>query len=340
MNAVHEAQATFETARMAKAAFDVATPASAPNPDSLTAVETALDESKKALSDELEGFYNDLGGFDPDPVKMLETGRALAEVFKPHDISMDHGVKEQIVEAVRAKRSIVFCPNHVRAEDQYILIGALLAQQEPEFTNIIEHIRIMFKVEYAEGKDNQAIGFGPEELIPLGGIPVTRPIRDGEVADMAKKPFNKMMDELSSRDNHFIGFYESTRNQGIDPHTIQTVREGAGHFAIRAAQHEERDGKELLEPSELFIPVGISYTPYVDPRFAPANIHFGSPVTFESPDEVAQGSMRQSVESDDKKLVRIFTFNLAKAMQGAVNSSIPTGQLPLFNAPLALRRRS
>ena len=179
----------------------------------VAAAEVVLAETREELWGELKGFYKELAGFDPDPVKMLKTGNMLAEAFGPNSISMDPGVKEQIIEAVRTGRPIVFCPNHIRAEDQYFLIAALLAQQEKEFAAIIEHLRIMFKVEYAEGKDNQAIGFGPEQLIPLGGLPVVRPTRDDEVAKMAIEPFNDMIDELSERENYFIGFYESTRNQ-------------------------------------------------------------------------------------------------------------------------------
>lgn len=337
MNGFQVAQTKFDKARMDVAELEKAHDdheTADLDLEVVAAAEAVLAETREELRGELKGFYQELAGFDPDPVKMLETGKMLAEVFGPNNISMDPGVKEQIIEAVRAGRPIIFCPNHVRAEDQYVLIAALLAQQEKEFAAIIEHLRIMFKVEYAEGKDNKAIGFGPEQLIPLGGLPVVRPTRDDEVAKMAIEPFNDMIDELSERENYFIGFYESTRNQGADPHTVQTVRQGAGHFAVRATQLDLPISKHrkdsIPESNALFIPIGISYTPYVDPQFAPANIHFGAPVTFKS--RKKKDSMEnEKLPEDEKGFVELFTMNLKEAMQDAVDKSLPVGQMVLFN---------
>lgn len=343
MNGFQATQAEFDKARAEVTRLEKAwndPEIDGPDSGAIAAAEAVVAETKEELGGELKGFYQELAGFDPDPVKMLETGKMLAEAFGPNSISMDPGVKEQIIEAVCAGRPIVFCPNHVRAEDQYILIAALLAQQEKEFAAIIEHIRIMFKVEYAEGKDNKAIGFGPEQLIPLGGLPVVRPTRDDEVAKMAIEPFNDMIDELSERENYFVGFYESTRNQGADPHTVQKVRQGAGHFAVRATQLDLPISKHRKDPipesNALFIPIGISYTPYVDPRFAPANIHFGAPVTFK-PRKKKDGMENEKLPEDEKGFVELFTINLEEAMQDAVDKSLPVGQMALFNIPDKMR---
>lgn len=288
-------------------------------------------EAREQLKTEIESFHNELGGFDPDPEKMLQTAVYLAEKFAPNDIQMAPGLKEQIIEAVRTGRPIVFCPNHVRAEDQYILVAALMAQQEEEFKTILAHLRIMAKVEYLEGQDNKAIGFTPEQLIPLGALPVIRPRRDPEAADMAKEPFNEMMMALMERENHFVGFYESTRNQTADPHTVQRVRQGAGHLAVRSIQFDENHEAPRPEaPEALFIPVGITYTPYVDSKYTPANIHFGTPITF-GPAEV-----KEKIGKDE--LIQIFTINLQTGMQNAVDQSLPVGQLPLFNAPQKVRK--
>lgn len=295
--------------------------------------ETTEDDKKGArarLKAEIEAFHREMGGFDPDPEKMLETAGYIAEAFAPNQISMDPGIKEEMVDAVRTGRPIVFCPNHVRAEDQYVLVAALMTQEEEEFKAILAHLRIMAKVEYLEGQDNKAIGFAPDELIPLGALPVIRPRRDPEAADMAKEPFNEMMMALMERENHFVGFYESTRNQTTDPHTVQRVRQGAGHLAVRSVQFDQNNQAAQPEaPRPLFIPIGISYTPYVDAKYAPANIHFGTPITFGLAEE------REKISKD--ALIQIFTINLQTGMQDAVDQSLPIGQMPLFNIPPQMR---
>ena len=94
---------------------------------------------------------------------------------------------------------------------------------------------------------------------------------------------------------------------------------------MRAAELDLPIGKHRKDPipesNVLFIPIGISYILSSDPRSAPANIHFGSPVTFK-PRKKEDGVEDEKLPEDEKGFVELFTINLKDAMQDAVDKSL------------------
>lgn len=215
----------------------------------------------------LKAFYNKLASFDPKPDHMWAMGKFLVQRYVPNRVTTRPGSKEKLIDRARRNLPTYFILNHVLKDDQYPFVSALGAQGE-EFKKLIyPRLRFLTKAEYLDkdNDDNDDIGLAPEQMIPLGAVPVIRPGTAEEAAEIATPMLTDAVAEMMVRGNDPAGFLEGTRNRTSNPHEVQKARKGPAHMALRAIE---------LGADPAFAIVGISYGADNNARTS-ANIHFG-----------------------------------------------------------------
>lgn len=214
----------------------------------------------------------------------------LARVYRC-EVTCDDGAAEAITEAIGSGTRLIVSPNHVTADDQYVIVAfaeKVKALRPLRGRTFIPAEPSLFR---RRGRKGRMLRWAVDELgavptfrltdLERRGIEVTDEVRDTHRAatvrasetQVAKLAAGEMM----------AGFWEGTRNR-VDHRVVQPLKKGMAHTAIAAA----------TLGAVAILPVGIYYgcepddydAPVVSRKYRP-HVHIGRPLTVDTDDVVA-----------------------------------------------------
>lgn len=201
-------------------------------------------------------------------------------------VTCDEGVEEAIRTELRAGSRVIISPNHITADDQYVIVS--LVQEVPALhplrgnTFIPAEPSLFVRPGVAGRMLRRAVdGLGALPTFRLEdlkrqGIELTDEIRSVHQRSMLKSSDAQVSKLI--RGSFMAGFWEGTRNR-TDYRVVQPLKNGMGHTAIAASK----------EVRVLLLPMGIYYggepsdyrRPRVPKPHAP-HVHLGMPIPVET----------------------------------------------------------
>jgi hypothetical protein len=181
--------------------------------------------------------------------------RALARTYKV-SITADDGAEAAIDEAITAGKRVIISPNHITADDQYVIVstaetmkslrplrGRAFIPAEPSlFTRSGWQGRML-------RRSVDGLGALPTfrlEDLRRQGIEVTEEVKDRYQRAVVKASETQVAKLIAG--HSMAGFWEGTRNRS-DYRVVQPLRKGIAHTAIAAAE----------EVPVVVLPVGFYY---------------------------------------------------------------------------------
>lgn len=222
------------------------------------------------------------------------------------DLSHDDDAPEAITEAVNAGTRLVISPNHVTADDQYVIVAfaeKLKALRPLRGRTFIPAEPSLFR---RRGRKGKMLRWAVDELgavptfrltdLERRGLEVTDEVR-ATYSDATLRASETQVTKLATG-HHMAGFWEGTRNR-TDHRVVQPLKKGIAHTAIAAA---------TMGPVAI-LPVGLYYgcepddydQPVVDRKYRP-HVHIGRPFAVDTGDVVA---LTERVHSEIQRCVDI-----------------------------------
>jgi hypothetical protein len=205
----------------------------------------------------------------------------LSKVYRT-DTTSDEGADDAIAELLRGGTRLVLSPNHITADDQYVIVS--MVQDFPALHPLRARTFIPSEPSLftRQGWKGAALR---RAVDGLGAIPTFRleDLRrkglavDGDVEDRYRRAIVRASEAQVAKlvaGHSMAGFWEGTRNRH-DYRVVQPLRKGIAHTAIAAAEHV---------PVAL-VPMGFSYggepadyqRPVLPDRHTPF-VHVGAPI--------------------------------------------------------------
>lgn len=214
----------------------------------------------------------------------------LARVYRC-DLTTDEGAPEAITEAIESGTRLIVSPNHITADDQYVIVAfaeKLAALRPLRGRTFIPAEPSLFR---RRGRKGKMLRWAVDEL---GALPTFR------LADLERRGI-EITDEVSAdhraatlraseiqvnklnAGEMMAGFWEGTRNRA-DHRIVQPLKKGMAYTAIAAA----------TTAAVAVLPVGLYYgcepedyaKPVLPGKYRP-HVHIGKPLAVDTDDPVA-----------------------------------------------------
>lgn len=211
----------------------------------------------------------------------------LNRVFRC-DLSCDDGAPEAITAAINGGTRLIVSPNHVTADDQYVIVAFAQRLKALRPLRGITFIPAEPSLFTRRGRTGRLLRWAVDEL---GALPTFRKTdlerRGIEITDEVEAIYRAATRRASetqvaklSAGEHMAGFWEGTRNR-VDHRVVQPLKKGMAHTAIAAS----------AVASVAVLPVGLYYggepadyaRPEVPRKWRP-HVHIGTPLQVETDD--------------------------------------------------------
>lgn len=229
----------------------------------------------------------------------------LARVYRC-DLSCDEDAPEQIAAAIGDGTSLVVSPNHITADDQYVIVA--FAQRLKELRPLRGRTFIPAEPSLftRRGRTGRMLRWAVDELgaIPTfrltdlerRGVEITESVRQMQHA--ATRRASEIQVAKLAAGQMMAGFWEGRRNR-VDHRVVQPLKRGIAHTAIAAA----------AVGSVAVLPVGIYYgcepTDYAEPvvsrKYRP-HVHIGRPMPVDTDDPA---SLADRVQAEIQRCVDV-----------------------------------